>query len=778
MAPQKTVLGDEVKVPRLVTLLIHLFRWIIGISVVGGVAAAGGWWIVERTGRRRWWIARVACSVTDSRVPVHRHSRWNQSRTTAETHRSSLAVCHGCCRRSLRRSHRLHARCPHDRSMCQRVVGCDQQDRLTMALPALRLRAQLEQQISPDRPRLASARTLVSIPEGHTPLGAGCTNRPHLAAIRPIDRRPHLGTSQRLWALLRNILTAPGVGHIGGNTVGFAARQPPSKSMFLDAMQAPRLPTGTVSLLFTDIEASTRLWQELPEGMPSALADHDQLLQEIVESSGGHVVKSTGDGIYAVFGRARQAIEAAVASQMKFLTTEFADVGHLKVRMAIHTGEADERQGDYFGSVPNRASRLLAVGHGGQILTSAATREILGDTNFEFVDLGEHRLRDLARPEHVYQIRHQELPSEFPPLSSVDAHPNNFPIQLTSFVGRIHEVREVSKALDDTRLITLTGTGGTGKTRLSLQVGAELLDSFSDGAWLVEFAPVSDPDLVAAQVAEVFGVSDMETESGRSLVDVLADYLSDKETLLILDNCEHVVEACATVTESLLSRCPGLRILATSRELLGVPGEVVYAVPPLGLPASEVEEVGETEAVRLFADRAAHVLSSFRLSHENSSVVHEIVGRLDGLPLAIELAASRSNLLTPEQMLDHLDNQFQADIGSPRSWSAHDAANGDGLEPRPAVAGGAVIVPPVGRICGRLVAGRGRDCLPIMGLDRYPGPPRRPVVGRRFPCGRVEPISIPRTGPTIRTPQARRVWRRGASAKSPHCLLRRAGGSV
>jgi predicted ATPase len=403
--------------------------------------------------------------------------------------------------------------------------------------------------------------------------------------------------------------------------------------------------------------------------MRTALASHDRLLGEVISAAGGHVVKSTGDGVFAVFGRAHQAMEAAVGAQQRFRLEEFDEVGRLRVRMAIHTGEAEERRGDYFGSALNRAARLLAAGHGGQVLVSAATREVLGDAGFGFVDLGEHRLPDLARPEHVYQLEHRNLPAEFPPLISLDVHPNNLPVQLTSFIGRDREVLEVSKAITEARLVTLTGVGGTGKTRLSLQVAAEVAGSYPDGVWLVELAPVADPRLVVSQAAEPFGVRDMKT--GRPLVEILTDFLADKELLLLLDNCEHLVEPSGALVESLLTRCPLLRIIATSRELLGVQGEVVYPVPPLGIQGSGAAVIEEDEAVRLFEDRACHVLPRFRLNTDNLATVREITRRLDGLPLAIELAASRANLLTPDQLLQRLDDQLRVITSGRRDRGRH-----------------------------------------------------------------------------------------------------------
>jgi predicted ATPase len=424
----------------------------------------------------------------------------------------------------------------------------------------------------------------------------------------------------------------------------------------------PELPTGTVTFLFTDIEESTRLWQEHPDAMPEALSRHDEILRAAVERGGGHVVKSTGDGIYAVFERAQDAIGAAVAAQITLSGTGFEKIGPLRVRMALHTGEAHERDGDYFGSALNRVARLLAIGHGGQVLASAATIEVVGDAlpaDTSLIALGEHRLRDLTQPVRAFQLVHADLRGDFPPLRSLDAHRHNLPVQLTSFVGRDQELGEVRKLLAEARLVTLTGVGGTGKTRLALQAAAEELDSYRDGAWITELASIGDGTLVVDQVAASFGVGDMETDSGRRLADVLAAYLADKQLLLVLDNCEHVREGCAELGESLLSRCPELRILATSREVLGIAGEVSYQVPPLRLPSEDIALIEESEAVRLFSDRAAQVRPDFRIGDGNRGAVAEITVQLDGLPLAIELAAARVNILTPDQILERLGDRFR-----------------------------------------------------------------------------------------------------------------------
>ncbi len=434
-------------------------------------------------------------------------------------------------------------------------------------------------------------------------------------------------------------------------------------------MEVGSLPTGTVTFLLTDIEGSTRLWQEHASSMQVALTRHDQILEEAISSAGGHLLKHTGDGVFAVFGRAERAAAAALSAQATFQAEEHDGIGRLQVRMGIHTGEAVERKGDYFGPVPSRVARLTSVGHGGQVLVSAASRELLSDTGLEFLDLGRHRLRDLTRPEHVYQLQHEDLPAAFPALVSLDARPNNLPIQLTTFVGRDREVRELCEMVAEARLVTLTGVGGTGKTRLSLQLAAELAGDFTDGAWLVELASVSDPELVANQAAEPFGVRAMKTD--RPLEEILGDYLADREMLLLLDNCEHVVESSGELAEFLLTRCRGLKIVATSRELLGVPGEVVYRVPPLDTAGSGDGPAEETEAVRLFAERAAQVRPGFQVDGENIPTLVEITRCFDGLPLAIELAASRVSLLAPEQLLERISRQFRLMTSGRRERGRH-----------------------------------------------------------------------------------------------------------
>ncbi|MDX1467942.1 MAG: adenylate/guanylate cyclase domain-containing protein [Acidimicrobiia bacterium] len=428
------------------------------------------------------------------------------------------------------------------------------------------------------------------------------------------------------------------------------------------------MPSGTVTFLFTDIEGSTRLWAEHPAEMRAALKRHDGLLKKTVSAHEGHVVKSTGDGIYAVFARAQSAAAAAVAAQAAFQSERLEGIGSLKVRMALHTGEADERDGDYFGAALNRAARLLGAGNGGQILVSNVTKEVLADQDLQFLDLGMHRLRDIPNPEHIHQLLYPGAKREFSPLRSLDAQPNNLPIELTSFIGRENEVDEVSELLSNRRLVTLTGVGGTGKTRLATRVARDVLGIYPDGAWFVGLASIADADLVVGHVAAPFGVREIETYGDRGLLDVLCDYLQDKTLLLVLDNCEHVLEQTSAIVEQIVTRCPAVRVLATSRGLLGVPGEAAYPVPPLGLAEEGSDK--ESEAIRLFVERAASVRPGFVLDDETADAVAGITRQLDGLPLAIELAASRINLLAPSEILGRLDNQLRV-VASRRGKGRH-----------------------------------------------------------------------------------------------------------
>ncbi len=419
------------------------------------------------------------------------------------------------------------------------------------------------------------------------------------------------------------------------------------------------LPSGTVTFLFTDIENSTQLWEKHPNEMKSALAKHDSILRRAIESNHGIVIKTTGDGFHAVFEKAIDAIRAAVQAQAELhsvftLPLEFICI---KARMGIHTGEAELRDGDYYGQSLNRAARLMSVAHGGQTLLSAVTGEIAREhlpADISLYDLGEHRLKDLSRPENIYQINATGLPAEFPPLRTLNNIPSNLPLQLTSFIGREKEIEDIQNLLAANRMVTLTGSGGTGKTRLSIEVGNKLLSSFPHGVWLIELAPLSDPSQIIPTLAQVFS---LQEHPFGPLETLLMDYLRDKKALILLDNCEHLIEACARLSDHLLHHCAALQLLASSREALGIAGEAAYHIPSLGNAAS----------IRLFVERARAVKQKFSVSEANASSVAQICQRLDGIPLAIELAAARTRLLSVDQIAARLDDLFRLLVGGSRT---------------------------------------------------------------------------------------------------------------
>ena len=430
-------------------------------------------------------------------------------------------------------------------------------------------------------------------------------------------------------------------------------------------------PTGTVTFLFTDIEGSTRLWEHDAPAMQAALARHDELLRLAIEEHGGYVFKTVGDAFCCAFPTAPDALEAALETQRGLLSSEWEDMGSLGVRMALHVGAAEERGGDYFGPSVNRVARLLATAYGGQVLLSLPTQELVRDrlpagTNLR--DLGEHRLKDLFRPERVYQLLAPELPVEFPPLRTLDAYRNNLPLQPTPLIGREKAIAEVCERLSrpEVRLLTLTGAGGTGKTRLGLQAAAELTEEFEDGVFFVSLAAVSDSELVVGAVAGTLGVKEA---GGQPLLESLEDYLYEKHILLLVDNFEQVLEAAPVVSE-LLSAAPNLKVLATSRIPLRLYGEHEYTVPPLALPDPErpppVERLTQYEAVRLFVERARAAKADFSVTNDNAPAVAEVCNRLDGLPLAIELAAARIKVLSPQKMLGRLGNRLKLLTGGAR----------------------------------------------------------------------------------------------------------------
>ncbi|MDQ2693739.1 MAG: adenylate/guanylate cyclase domain-containing protein, partial [Chloroflexota bacterium] len=420
-----------------------------------------------------------------------------------------------------------------------------------------------------------------------------------------------------------------------------------------------RLPTGTVTFLFTDIEGSTRLWEKYPGEMRTALARHDAILREAIGSHHGHIIKTTGDGIHAVFEKALDAVRATLAVQRAISVCRFfSEPGvNLTVRMGLHTGEAELRGNDYYGQVLNRAARIMSVAHGGQIVLSGITTEVTRDhlpANTGVYDLGEHFLKDLSRPEHLYQLTAPDLLQDFPALKTLGVLPDNLPAPLTSFIGREKELAEVIALARSARLVTLTGSGGTGKSRLSVEIARQERESFPHGVWLVELAPLTDASQILPAIAQIFH---LQEHPFGPLEIMVQDYLRDKKLLLILDNCEHLIEACARLANDLLKQCPGLKILASSREALGIAGEVSYHTPSLP----------DSEATRLFVERAQGANPSFQVTVSNASSISQICARLDGIPLAIELAAARVKLLAPEQIAARLDDRFRLLVGGSRT---------------------------------------------------------------------------------------------------------------
>jgi predicted ATPase/class 3 adenylate cyclase len=421
------------------------------------------------------------------------------------------------------------------------------------------------------------------------------------------------------------------------------------------------LPTGTVTFLFTDLEGSTRLWEEHPEAMKPAVARQEEILRGAVQNNGGHVVKLTGDGVHAAFATAEAAVAAAVDGQLALRDEEWTKTGPLLVRMGLHTGTAELRGGDYYGSAVNRAARLMSVGHGRQIVISNATEELVRDVlpeGVQLVDLGEHLLADLGRPERVFQVIHPLLEHNFPSLRSVSAYPGNLPHQRTVFIGRRDELNEVTAMIGESDVVTLTGVGGVGKTRLAIQAAAESVHRFPDGAWFVDLGPVVESSSVPAAIATVLQLP--ERRQG-PIEDGIIAALRRKRALLVVDNCEHVVDAAAEIVDALVASCPGVTVLATSREALSVEGEEAFAVTPLPLHASggTGEDAIDSDAVRLFTERARAVRRGFALDRDSAPVVTEICRRLDGIPLAIELAAARVQSMSPADVLARLDERLR-----------------------------------------------------------------------------------------------------------------------
>lgn len=428
--------------------------------------------------------------------------------------------------------------------------------------------------------------------------------------------------------------------------------------------------TRKLTFLLTDIEGSTDRWERQPDAMREALARHDELLRETVTRWGGRVFKSAGDGLWAVFDDAIGAVAASVAAVRAVETTDWGVVAPLRIRAGLHgatIAEVEERDDDFFGAPLNRCARLVEVAHGGQILVTGVVAEAVGPAGdtWSLRGLGEHRLRDLREAEQVHQVVHPELPADFPPIASLDVYPHNLPVRRTSFVGRGSELAELTRLVREERLVMLTGVGGAGKTRLALGVAAEVVDAFPDGTWMVDLTAVHDEALVPQAVATTLGLRE---QRGRQLGDVLVDHVRDRRLLLLLDNCEHVVAACARLVDHLLRRSHHLHLLATSRERLGVAGEHVRQVGPLRAPEPETtDDPGSFDAVRLFMDRATAVAPGLAISHEGLRSVARICRRLDGIPLALELAAARLAVLSPAEIEERLDDRFRLLTGGSRT---------------------------------------------------------------------------------------------------------------
>ena len=421
------------------------------------------------------------------------------------------------------------------------------------------------------------------------------------------------------------------------------------------------LPTGTVTFLFTDIEGSTKLAQQHPDEISSLLARHSEILNQAIQARNGFVFQIVGDSFSAAFHSPQDALNAALEAQ-KILHKEPWSPAPIKVRMGIHTGRADwtdkPNEPKYEGyATLALTQRIMSAGHGGQILVSQSVFDLTQDhlpEQAQFVDMGERQLKDVLRPQHLYQLVVPDLPAEFPPLNTLEFFKHNLPPELTSFIGRARELEEAKKLLLLTRILTFTGPGGTGKTRLALQVAVEQISNFKDGVWLVELAPLADPTYIVSTIASVFNLREAH---GVTLMETVTDFLRAKQLLLILDNCEHLVEACAHLADGLLRACSNLKLVATSREALGIDGETIFRVPSLK----------EAESTQLFLERATKVEPRFQQTEDNASSIVQICTRLDGIPLAIELAAARVKLFTPEQIAQRLDDRFKLLTGGSRT---------------------------------------------------------------------------------------------------------------
>ena len=430
-------------------------------------------------------------------------------------------------------------------------------------------------------------------------------------------------------------------------------------------------PSGNVTFLFTDIESSTKLSQEFPDSYSDELKRHNSILQEAVDTNNGFVFKVAGDAFCCGFHNAQDAVKAAVNAQIKINSEEWKKA-EIKVRMGIHSGTAEWNGSDYVGYIClARTARIMSASNGGQIIISEDAYNLYSrkeSDEISFRDLGERRLKDLNQPMKLYQIISAGIPEDFAPLKTIDARPNNFPVQLTSFIGREKQISEIKKILENSRLVTLLGSGGSGKTSLALQIGADMIDEFTNGVFITEFANITDKSLLLQIVMNTHNIKEVK---GQTQEKAITDFLKDREILLILDNCEHLIHECAKLAESLLTNCPKLKIIATSREVLNCLGENRYRVPSLTLPDPDhdysLDELTQFEAVRLFIERAHSLNQNFKVTDENAPALIRICYQLDGIPLAIELAAARIKVLSAEKICEKLGDRFKLLTGGKRT---------------------------------------------------------------------------------------------------------------
>ncbi|HEV8258171.1 MAG TPA: tetratricopeptide repeat protein [Casimicrobiaceae bacterium] len=423
------------------------------------------------------------------------------------------------------------------------------------------------------------------------------------------------------------------------------------------------------AILFTDIEGSSRLWEQEPARISKAIAQHDTLLRAAVESCKGWVVKASGDGLHAAFDDPLDALNAAIAIQFAIADPAATSSVALRVRCGVHAGAVERRDNDLFGSAVNRAARITHAAHGGQILLSQAIADLVHDrlpSTVSLRDLGSVRLRDLASPERVYQVLHPRLRYDFPALRSLESTPNNLPQQPTPFIGREHELAQVKQLLARTRFLSLLGMGGIGKTRLALQVAADVIESYPDGVWFADFAGIADSALVPNVVAQVLGVQE---EAGKRIAQTLCAHLKSRRLMIVLDNCEHLIDACASLVDAMIRVAAEVRVLATSREALRIAGEQTYLLPALSLPnpGADRETLVQADSVQLFVERARARRPDFALSEQQAPAIAQICSRLDGIPLALELAAARVGFLTVEKIAERLDDRFRLLSGGSRT---------------------------------------------------------------------------------------------------------------